>query len=171
MRYLSNNRDTNSYRVDKTSTLKDLITTEPIKVYTDGACSGNPGPGGWGVVFVSGKGHLEMNGHENNTTNNRMEMMAVISALSYIKEQSPGSSVILYTDSKYVKDGITTWIKKWHVNNWQTAARQPVKNKDLWMRLDELSLALTINWEWIKGHAGDNYNGMADTLARNAITV
>jgi ribonuclease HI len=153
--------------------LKDFFSShsasERITVYTDGACSGNPGPGRWGAVFISGNNQFEMNGYEDNTTNNRMEMMAAISVLSSIKEQSPNSSIILYTDSKYVKDGITAWVKKWRVNNWQTATRQPVKNKDLWIRLDELCSTLTINWQWVKGHDGDQYNEIADTLARKAI--
>ena len=133
------------------------------KIYTDGACSGNPGPGGWGVViFDKDKNQKNLSGNEKNTTNNRMELMAPIMALNKIKKSS---EIIIYTDSKYVKDGITEWIKKWKLNNWKSANKKPVKNKDLWIKLDNSCQKHKVTWKWVKAHVGNKYNNLADELA------
>ena len=135
-----------------------------IKIYTDGACSGNPGIGGWGVVILENdKDQIFFNGGNNNTTNNRMELTAAIEALKYFKKNQ---EITLITDSKYVKDGIEFWIKNWKKNGWKTSAKEPVKNKELWIELDELIAKHNITWEWVKGHAGNTYNEKADYLAR-----
>lgn len=134
-----------------------------VMVYSDGACSGNPGPGGWGAILVSGEHRKELQGGEANTTNNRMELRAAISALEALK----GPSVVeLYTDSNYVKNGITSWINGWKGNGWRTADRKPVKNAELWRRLDELTSVHAVSWHWVKGHAGHPENERADELAR-----
>lgn len=138
-------------------------SAKTIEIYTDGACSGNPGRGGWGVLIKEDGQQRELCGGEPETTNNRMEMMAVIEALRGTDKQTP---VILYTDSQYVKNGITTWIHSWKKNGWKTASRKPVKNKDLWVILDELREDREIDWRWVKGHAGDPGNERADELAR-----
>jgi ribonuclease HI len=136
-------------------------------VYTDGACSGNPGPGGWGAVILDEeKNKTSISGKEKTTTNNRMELMAPIMALRKIKKPS---EVIIYTDSTYLKNGITIWIKKWEKNGWKSASKKQVKNKDLWVILNELSKEQTIDWRWVKAHAGNKYNEMADSLATEAI--
>jgi len=136
-------------------------------VYTDGACSGNPGPGGWGAVILDEeKNKTSISGKEKATTNNRMELMAPIMALRKIKKSS---EVIIYTDSTYVKNGITIWIKKWEKNSWKSANKKPVKNKDLWVILNELTKEQIIDWKWVKAHAGNKYNEMADSLATEAI--
>jgi len=136
-------------------------------VYTDGACSGNPGPGGWGAVILDEeKNKTSISGKEKATTNNRMELMAPIMALRKIKKPS---EVIIYTDSTYLKNGITIWIKKWEKNGWKSANKKPVKNKDLWLLLNELSKEQIIDWKWVKAHAGNKYNEMADSLATEAI--
>ena len=137
-----------------------------IIIYTDGACSGNPGPGGWGVLMRAGEHKKELCGGELDTTNNRMEMMAVIEALSALKKYS---SVKIYTDSKYVLQGITEWMDGWKANNWKTASKKPVKNKDLWQRIDTLVQAHNVEFVWVKGHAGDPGNERADELARQGI--
>ncbi|MGH1456911.1 MAG: ribonuclease HI [Alphaproteobacteria bacterium] len=137
-----------------------------IEIYTDGACSGNPGPGGWGALLRSGLHEREMNGGEADTTNNRMEMMAVIEALDALKKRS---DVKLYTDSKYVMQGITEWIEGWKARNWKTAAKKPVKNVDLWVRIDEVVQAHNVEFIWVKGHAGHPENERADELARAGI--
>ena len=138
-----------------------------ITIYTDGACSGNPGIGGWGVVILEQDNQpIFLNGGDNNTTNNRMELAAAINALSYFKEKK---YITLITDSKYVKDGIQTWILNWKKNGWKTAAKKPVKNKELWVELDEMITKHKITWEWVKGHAGNIYNEKADYLARRYI--
>ena len=134
-----------------------------VDIFTDGACSGNPGPGGWGAILRYGEIEKELSGGEAETTNNRMELMAAISALQALK--SP-CEVDLYTDSAYVKDGISKWIHGWKRNGWKTADRKPVKNVDLWQRLDEARLRHRVTWEWIKGHAGHPENERADELAR-----
>ncbi|MBT8473450.1 MAG: ribonuclease HI [Marinicaulis sp.] len=134
-----------------------------IEIYTDGACSGNPGPGGWGVLILDAGGETEIYGGESETTNNRMEMMAVIEAL---KATACAPSILIHTDSQYVKNGITTWIHDWKRNGWKTASKKPVKNQDLWQMLDELSAGREIEWKWVKGHAGDAGNERADELAR-----
>lgn len=138
----------------------------PIIIYTDGACSGNPGPGGWGVLMRAGTHKKELCGGELDTTNNRMEMMAVIEALTALKKRS---DVKIYTDSKYVLQGITEWMDGWKAKNWKTASKKPVKNKDLWQRIDELVQAHNVEMAWVKGHAGDPGNERADELARQGI--
>ena len=137
-----------------------------ITVYTDGACSGNPGKGGWGVVILINKDEIFLNGGDNNTTNNKMELTAAIEALKHFQKRE---NITLITDSKYVKDGIQTWIKNWKKNNWKTSAKKPVKNKELWIELDDLITKHNVNWEWVKGHAGNKYNEKADDLARRYI--
>lgn len=134
-----------------------------IKIWTDGACSGNPGPGGWGALLVSGEKRKELYAGEPNTTNNKMELTAAIEALNALK--SP-SKVTLHTDSTYVKDGLTKWIHGWKKNGWKTAAKKPVKNKELWQALDAACARHEITWKWVKGHAGDPGNERADELAR-----
>jgi ribonuclease HI len=133
-----------------------------VVIYTDGACKGNPGPGGWGVWLRSGVHEKELFGGEKLTTNQRMELTAAIEALSALRKPC---SVVLYTDSKYVMDGITGWIKGWKRNGWQTAAKRPVKNADLWQALDTSSARHQVEWRWVKGHSGDLGNERADALA------
>ena len=143
----------------------DLQTTaQHVVIYTDGACKGNPGPGGWGAMLTSGDTCKELFGGELGTTNNRMEMMAVIEALAALKRPC---RVTLYLDSEYVRKGITEWIGGWKARGWRTAAKQPVKNVDLWQKLDALvsSGGHAIDWRWVKGHAGDPGNERADALA------
>ena len=136
-------------------------------IYTDGACSGNPGPGGWGAVILNEeKNETNLSGKEISTTNNRMELMAPIMALKNIKK---ASKIIIYTDSTYVKNGITTWIKNWEKNGWKSVNKKPIKNRDLWITLNELSKKQVIDWKWIKAHAGNKYNEIADKLATGAI--
>ena len=137
-----------------------------ITIYTDGACSGNPGKGGWAAVIIEDKNEKTISGSEQLTTNNRMELSAVINALREV-----GSAELdIYTDSKYVKNGIESWIKNWKINGWMTAAKQPVKNKDLWLELDTLVSKKAIGWKWIKGHSNDHYNTIVDEAARKAIS-
>ena len=138
-----------------------------IIIYTDGACRGNPGPGGWGAVLKSGMHYKEMHGGDENTTNNRMELVATIEALKSIK--APSSKVKLYTDSVYVKNGITQWMQNWKKNGWKTAAKKPVKNTDLWELLDQVQQIHDIEWCWVKGHAGHPGNEKADELANKGI--
>ena len=133
-----------------------------VVIHTDGACSGNPGPGGWGAVLVSGKHRKEIFGGEPLTTNNRMELMAAISALEALKRPA---RVDLHTDSEYVRNGISTWIQGWKQRGWKTADKKPVKNTDLWQRLDALTALHRIDWHWVRGHAGDPGNERADALA------
>ena len=135
-------------------------------IYTDGACSGNPGPGGWGALLRYGEHVRELNGGESSTTNNRMELMAAIRALEALRKPC---SVRLVTDSQYVMKGITEWMRAWKARGWTTAARKPVKNVDLWRRLDELCQKHEVRWEWTRGHSGDPGNERADELARAAI--
>ena len=138
-----------------------------IKVFTDGACSGNPGIGGWGVVILSNDSDpIFLKGGEIQTTNNRMELTATIKALKYFKEHQ---LITLITDSKYVKDGIKSWIANWKKNGWRTTSKKPVKNKELWVELDSQISKHNITWKWVKGHAGDRYNEKADFLARRFI--
>jgi ribonuclease HI len=139
-----------------------------VTIYTDGACKGNPGPGGWGVWLTSGTHERELCGGEAQTTNNRMELMAVIEALSALKRPC---HVILHLDSEYVRKGITEWIHGWKAKGWKTASKQPVKNADLWQRLDALvaSGGHSIEWRWVKGHAGDPGNERADALANRGV--
>ncbi|WAW10667.1 ribonuclease HI [Oxalobacter vibrioformis] len=133
-----------------------------VEIYTDGACRGNPGPGGWGVILIAGKHRKELYGGEPETTNNRMELMAVIEALRALKRPC---RIILYTDSQYVKKGITEWIHDWKRRGWKTAAKKPVKNADLWEILDDAQSTHDIEWRWVKGHAGHPENERADELA------
>lgn len=134
-----------------------------VTIYTDGACSGNPGPGGWGAVLIYNTHRKELSGGETPTTNNRMELMAAISALEALK----GSCTVdLHTDSNYLRGGITGWIRQWKRNGWKTAARKPVKNVDLWQRLDQACARHNIRWHWVKGHSGHPENERADELAR-----
>ena len=136
-------------------------------IYTDGACSGNPGPGGWGaVIFDKDNNQKNISGNERNTTNNRMELMAPIMALKKIKSSA---EVTIYTDSTYVKNGITEWIKKWEKNGWKSASKKAVKNKDLWIKLDNLCKDNKVIWKWVKGHSTNKYNNLADELATQAI--
>ena len=138
-----------------------------IKIYTDGACSGNPGIGGWGAVILeNNKDDIFLNGGDDNTTNNRMELQAAIEALRYFSEKQ---NITLVTDSKYVKDGIQSLDTKLEKNGWKTAAKKPVKNKELWIELDDLIARHNITWEWVKGHAGNTHNEKADYLARRYI--
>ncbi|MDA9090450.1 ribonuclease HI [Pelagibacteraceae bacterium] len=137
-------------------------------IYTDGACSGNPGPGGWGaVIFNQDNNQKNISGKENDTTNNRMELMAPIMSLKKIE---PNSEITIYTDSTYVKNGITEWIKRWKKNEWKGANKKPIKNKDLWIKLDNLCKNKKIIWKWVKGHSNNKYNNLADELATQAIT-
>jgi len=137
-----------------------------VVIYTDGACRGNPGPGGWGAWLQSGEHEKELFGGEKLTTNNRMELTAVIEALGSLKKRC---SVTVYTDSEYVKNGITTWIHGWKARGWKTADRKPVKNVELWQRLDALNAAHSVHWRWVKGHAGDPGNERADRLANQGV--
>jgi len=135
-------------------------------MYTDGACSGNPGPGGWGTVMMAGPHRKEMSGGERETTNNRMEMMAIIAGAEALKR---GCSVDIYTDSTYVMKGMTEWLAGWKKRGWRTASAQPVKNVDLWQRLERALDRHEVTWHWVKGHSGIPENERADELARNAI--
>jgi len=137
-----------------------------IKIWTDGACSGNPGPGGWGVLIKNNNTIEELSGSEANTTNNRMEMIAVINALKSINSNK---KIVIFTDSKYVKDGISSWINNWKINNWKNSQKKDVKNKDLWQELDILTKKYDIQWKWVKGHSGNIENDIADKLATSAI--
>jgi ribonuclease HI len=137
-----------------------------VVIHTDGACSGNPGPGGWGAVLVSGSHRKEICGGEALTTNNRMELMAAISALEALKRPS---RVELYTDSEYVKNGISNWIAGWKLRGWKTADRKPVKNLELWQRLDRAQAVHQVSWHWLRGHAGHVENEEADRLARQGM--
>ncbi len=136
---------------------------EQIEIWTDGACSGNPGPGGWGVLIKRDGKTEELYGGDPATTNNRMEMMAAIMSLESLPD---GSTLTLHTDSTYVKDGLTKWIINWRRRGWKTADKKPVKNQDLWQRLDAAANAHKVTWKWVKGHAGDEGNERADELAR-----
>ena len=137
-----------------------------VSIYTDGACQGNPGPGGWGAILRFGGVEKELSGYEQQTTNNRMEMMAAIKALESLKRPV---ETHLYTDSQYLRNGMTKWIDNWKARGWKTADRKPVKNEDLWRRLDELSQQQHVQWHWVRGHDGHPENERADFLARNAI--
>ena len=133
-----------------------------LKIYTDGACSGNPGKGGWAAIILDGKNQSSISGSESKTTNNRMELMAPIMALKKIKIKS---EITIYTDSRYVKDGITEWIKKWKLNNWKSSNKKPVKNKDLWVKLDNHCQKHNVSWKWVKAHASNKLNNLVDELA------
>lgn len=137
-----------------------------VTIYTDGACSGNPGPGGWGAVLIYGKTEKELSGGEAETTNNRMELRAAIEGLNALK--SP-CTVALYTDSTYVKQGMEEWVKGWKARGWRTADKKPVKNQDLWEMLDAAAARHHVSWHWVKGHSGDKYNDLVDALAVAAV--
>ncbi|MEM6912568.1 MAG: ribonuclease HI [Pseudomonadota bacterium] len=137
-----------------------------IEAYTDGACSGNPGPGGWGVLMINGDARQEFCGGEAETTNNRMELMAAIRALEEAPQNEP---MTVTTDSQYVKNGVETWIHGWKRNGWKTASKKPVKNQDLWQTLDALAEKRAVTWAWVKGHAGHEGNEAADALARQGM--
>jgi len=139
---------------------------QELDIYTDGACRGNPGPGGWGALLISGRKERELSGAEAATTNNRMELLAVIEALRALKRRVRAR---VFTDSQYVQLGITTWLKDWKARGWRTAARQPVKNQDLWEQLDALAAGHELEWHWVKGHAGNAGNERCDQLANAAI--
>ncbi len=136
-----------------------------LKIWTDGSCLGNPGPGGWAFIATNGKEIAERNGGESNTTNNRMELTAVIKALSAAKKHD---ELEIHTDSQYVKNGMEKWVRQWKNNNWRNAEKKPVKNKELWQQLDELAQTKKIKWVWVKGHAGQEMNERCDELARSA---
>ena len=134
-----------------------------IKVYTDGACKGNPGPGGWGVYIQLNDEEKDLYGGNPETTNNQMEMQAALEALKYLEDKN--EVIELYTDSNYLRQGITEWIHKWKLNNWRTAAKKPVANRDLWIEISDLNEKMNVKWNWVKGHAGDPGNERADQLA------
>jgi len=137
-----------------------------VEIYTDGACRGNPGPGGWGALLLAGGKEKELCGGESETTNNRMELLAAIEGLTALTRPC---SVVLYTDSVYVQKGITEWLANWKARGWKTAAKKPVKNDDLWRRLDEVAAQHEIEWRWVKGHAGNPGNERADELANQGL--
>ena len=136
-----------------------------IKIYTDGSCLSNPGNGGWAAIIIKDDKITEISGNEKNTTNNRMELLAPISALSKIEDKE---NIEIFTDSKYVKQGITEWINNWKSNGWKTSKKEGVKNKDLWTKLDELNNSLDVQWNWVKAHAGNEFNEKVDLLAKKA---
>ena len=144
------------------------MSEQRVTIHTDGACSGNPGPGGWSAILTFGDHQKELMGGEPHTTNNRMELTAAISALEALKRPC---SVDIHTDSEYVKKGITAWIAGWKRNGWRTADKKPVKNVDLWKRLDEALKAHQVRWHWVKGHAGHAMNERADELAREGVVA
>jgi ribonuclease HI len=146
--------------------MDDVKDKKPVIIYSDGACSGNPGPGGWGAVLIYGDKRREISGGEPLTTNNRMELRAAAEALAALKRPSCAE---LHTDSEYLRKGITEWITKWKANGWKTAAKEPVKNADLWRLLDEARQRHKISWHWVKGHAGEAENERADELARSGM--
>ena len=137
-----------------------------MEIFTDGACSGNPGPGGWGAIVRLGENERELSGGEAMTTNNRMELTAVVEALRLLEDPC---EIVIYTDSRYLKDGITSWIKTWKRNGWKTSTRTPVKNRDLWEAIDTAAARHRIEWRWIRGHMGHPENERCDALAREAI--
>ena len=142
------------------------MVDEAVRIYTDGACRGNPGRGGWGVLLIYKGKEKELSGAEEHTTNNRMELMAVIQALQAVKRKC---HIHLTTDSRYLIEGIRQWLPRWRRNRWLTSKRKPVANRDLWERLDELSSQFDIDWHWVKGHSGDEGNSRADELANAGI--
>lgn len=142
------------------------MTKKHVEIFTDGACRGNPGPGGWGVVLRYGEIEKELYGAETHTTNNRMELLAAIMALSALKR---ASTVVLWTDSQYVRRGMTEWLSAWKSRGWKTADKKPIKNVDLWQRLEEQTHIHQITWKWVKGHSGHRENEIADALANRAI--
>lgn len=148
--------------------LKRIGRVNKVEIYTDGACQGNPGPGGWGVVMRYNGVEKELSGFELQTTNNRMELQAAIEGLKALKKVI---EVDLYTDSQYLRDGVTQWLPQWKKNNWKLSNKKPVKNQDLWEQLDALTQNHKVSWHWVRGHAGHPENERADALARGAITT
>lgn len=148
-----------------------IVVNSDIVIYTDGGCSGNPGPGGWAIVVEADGQTKTLSGGARSTTNNRMELTAAIMALTVVKntEQFAGRKIFINIDSQYVKNGITSWIKNWKSKGWKTSEKKPVKNQDLWMQLDELNSMLEVEWNWVKGHAGIEYNEICDSLCQNEI--
>ena len=146
--------------------MSEPVLSESVLAYTDGACKGNPGPGGWGVLLRWGEVEKELFGGERDTTNNRMELMAVIVALETLKRPT---RIQITTDSQYVKNGVGAWMPKWKRNGWQTANRQPVKNRDLWERLDAALVGHEVSWRWVRGHTGHAENERADRLANRGV--
>lgn len=146
-----------------TQTAANPAACDPVEIWTDGACSGNPGPGGWGAILTYNSHEKELKGGESDTTNNRMELTAAIQSLDALTRRS---TVSVHTDSSYVKDGITKWMVNWKARGWKTAGKKPVKNKDLWEQLDLQILNHDVTWFWVKGHAGNEMNERADELAR-----
>ena len=147
-----------------------MIYSYMLQVYTDGGCSGNPGPGGWAYIIVNSDSIIKESwGADKYTTNNRMELLAVISALEALSEPDLSSKIEIYTDSQYVQKGMSQWIKDWKARGWKTAGKDPVKNQDLWQRLDNLAADYSISWHWVKGHAGNVYNERCDSLTQKAI--
>jgi len=161
-------RHARSIRLVEPTAASSAAVTEPaaIEVWTDGACRGNPGPGGWGALLRSGTHQRELYGGARETTNNRMELTAVIEALAAVKRPS---HIVIHTDSQYVKLGITEWMAQWKQRGWKTADRKPVKNVDLWQRLAELAAPHQIEWRWVRGHAGNAGNERADALANRGV--
>ncbi|MDA7947294.1 MAG: ribonuclease HI [Hyphomicrobiaceae bacterium] len=143
-----------------------MTSQKTVVIYTDGACSGNPGPGGWGAILIHGGHEKELKGGEPETTNNRMELTAAIEALNALKKPC---SIDLHTDSNYLRDGITSWIENWKRNGWRTANKKPVKNADLWEQLEAARAPHDVRWHWVKGHAGHPENERADALAREGM--
>ena len=142
-----------------------------VVIYTDGGCSGNPGPGGWGCVVLYDEKKITLSGGDNLTTNNKMELTAAISALDFVYKNTElkNRNISLYSDSQYVKNGITQWIINWKKNGWKTASKKSVLNQELWIKLDELNNSLNVSWHWVKGHAGIEYNELCDSLCQNEI--
>ncbi len=145
---------------------------DSVVIYTDGGCHGNPGPGGWGCVILADSKKTELSGGEKQTTNNRMELSAAINALYFVNqnENLKNRNIIVYSDSQYVRNGISSWINNWKKNGWKTAAKKPVLNKDLWISLDGLYSNLKVDWHWVKGHAGVKYNEFCDSLCQKEIS-
>ena len=148
--------------------MSEAAKSDAVVIYTDGACSGNPGPGGWGAILTYQNKERELCGGESLTTNNRMELMAALMALEALKRPC---HVALHTDSQYLREGITNWLHNWKRNGWKTAAKKPVKNADIWQRLDEATQRHEIRWYWVKGHAGHEMNERADELARKGMLL
>ncbi len=140
------------------------MSEEEVKIYTDGGCTGNPGPGGWACVIITAHGELSFSGGEAQTTNNRMEMTAVIRALEKLRDLGIYRKTGIYTDSQYVKNGLTQWMEGWMKRGWKTAANKPVKNRELWMAMKALCDSFDLSWHWVKGHSGDPYNELCDSL-------
>ena len=151
--------------------MNEIENLDEITIYTDGGCSGNPGPGGWGCVIIYDNKEINLSGGEKLTTHNKMELTAAISALNRIKTDNTlkTKKINLFSDSQYVKNGITSWILKWKNNGWLTANKKPVLNQDLWETLDSLNSSLNVSWNWVKGHAGIKYNEICDSLCQSEI--